>query len=1461
MSRHSVKSAQNNAPTIKMGANGNIVIGLRSSDLGLPEKLQALNMDRYRIISPLRNRIDNKDLSSQPANFLSNSDDSIASYSTPIHFASGAMSVSLGLDNEYTDSSAQLLNSGILWGDTSINMYERELQCEKKKRDDILAEMARLQKLKEDEERKAKEKVIIDKRLMARVVSLLFSRHFNFDHDFRNSAVLKNPAVSVDLTIPHSSFGNIGENLIGSRPSTAKSLATSNSVIEDSPQTKMNIDVPPFRPQSPPSRPRTQENLGSIHSIASIGSSSGQSQVTESQKSTPTKAGFSKIREKLMNLSKFVVGHSNRKVMLNWHVLEARFSKSVYLKTEMVRDSSGLVHPVKHAALPLSTLLGILCSPKVRIGFNELPGILQKFDFPASEVVRARKIAAVKAILGPNNGEGIKQAMALKLELQKLTQEDEILVTLEEIRGVIFSQDPTERALEIERLEKEKDRVMSALIEEKKKKDEIKEKAEARKKKMMDDFMDCLRMIQFPRGALTVYRHSLLSSLFVYCQKAVAAYHAERDVTVSEEIVTLLGIDAFPSFIRQSLALSVKKKRKADQDMSQLKQDTASLEDDGEDERADQVPTPNVAPDAMGLTSPSQPRRKLTRTGSFLSKKSFMAQGGGIKAALATIGFNGNFRLKIHGPPTFLNLLLETVSYGKGLNGLAYRDVVEMLQAYCATRIQGIVRGFLKRWRFQAARRKWRILFLEHKRKNFMAWATLTRHNFDTRRFCWRRLTKWRYYTRRLKVKRELFRLCYWPFFVWRRWSTRCAVAKEKSKFLVSRVMPTILEMKIFRAWKTWSQGELHIKNRAIMYFKGLQKKALRKSLRWFHRWTVRRKAIRKAWFKGGSSMYSKHLFLIKNTPFLLWKSLLFYKKLVRERVMHYAQDFHHWLYPQLEFIAPPNRTDRRKLLEAKRIEAQTAVEEMSSASLKKSKKDRKKRSDSQSSFHSQNSELPSGSIGSSTGPSLSTTRSSRVLAREESGSTLSKMKKKYRPDAQAVARLQAVFTSTRPGFPWKSDIRRQRLDFEVYSDGEEEDEEGYFPFPSTMESIYEVNVKSLHPLISPEDVPFLQVTKPFVLETAAVLARKYLLVEKWSLFEKAMRFHRVAKRAWQNWRIFSHVRRNARQARKKYQNQKKRLVFDALLGWMHRDPRYVKEEVILTQADNLGNAVRNFRLEKMARRRQAAVDIKEIFGQDYDMIPRTTLSSISSMDPARTTASSPSIEGLTLMDPSRKVEGNEALMVNEPLAGATLGEMSPLVVNPSTPALAPLPAPVGTLDSIHPSSSPVLSIDTQPVDNSLQILPSETSALRPSTQENPTQSSLSSSSSSSSELTLAERRAMYRRPDLLQWDRQDRDQDLKLAEEMMQICHVYRQEASLMAVEADAQALEFKKERAEKVRILRDIFSSEDRITDDALALEMDYVDKFKIHAAQILVNVIYKIYLEVQTALSKEEAKKYFR
>lgn len=55
--------------------------------------------------------------------------------------------------------------------------------------------------------------------------------------------------------------------------------------------------------------------------------------------------------------------------------------------------------------------------------------------------------------------------------------------------------------------------------------------------------------------------------------------------------------------------------------------------------------------------------------------------------------------------------------------------------------------------------------------KVFFAWKKCIHNILDAKKICKRRFFAWRNYLRKVKKLRELFRSCFWPFHVWRRYT------------------------------------------------------------------------------------------------------------------------------------------------------------------------------------------------------------------------------------------------------------------------------------------------------------------------------------------------------------------------------------------------------------------------------------------------------------------------------------------------------------------------------------------------------------------------------------------------------------------------------------------------------------------------------------------------------------------
>ena len=92
-----------------------------------------------------------------------------------------------------------------------------------------------------------------------------------------------------------------------------------------------------------------------------------------------------------------------------------------------------------------------------------------------------------------------------------------------------------------------------------------------------------------------------------------------------------------------------------------------------------------------------------------------------------------------------------------------------------------------------------------------------------------------------------------------------------------------------------------------------------------------------------------------------------------------------------------------------------------------------------------------------------------------------------------------------------------------------------------------------------------------------------------------------------------------------------------------------------------------------------------------------------------------------------------------------------------------------------------------------------------------------------------------------------------------------FSQKVTVQSIE-NVQVSDIRHERVrfEEARIqnmLGEVLDDESKETNRAIALQTEYATNFKTKMAEIMLNTIYKVYVEVQVSMIKEEAKIYFR
>ncbi len=912
--------------------------------------------------------------------------------------------------------------------------------------------------------------------------------------------------------------------------------------------------------------PEVRYRLSKVDSSMSVGS--GSLTIDESLDSTPAYLQPSEqeakvaelnqflpvslIREQLHNLDAFVFGNSNRKMLSNWLVIEGKFLASNVQKAILKKNpQTGLNYTVQHKALPISTLTATLCSTRVKIKHTELAGLYALFkDFGLNisfeELFYSRCLAAARALLSNAQASGQPHDEKIEADITRILNEmphlEDLVVTLDEMRDVVFAKEPDARALQLEQVEKQRESMVAEHLEEKKKKVEMNERAEQRKAKATADFKSYLREIQFSKGIITIGRLDSLHQIIENCHKLIAEVESTNDVKFPPDLVDLLGIDCFPLHTRKGLSAVFK----------------------------------------PSLKSPA-----LKRQGSMLPSP-------GERKMNARIGYEGQARIPLWGPPSLLEVIKLAVSFGRGLRGFSYRDVVELLQSYCSTRLQAFVRAYLRRYRFRAARGKWRIIFGRVKALYFSAWARESQHQVAMRRHCWRKIKVWRQYRVKAEWRRMLFRQCYWPFYVWRRYSQKLATAREKAKFLCGRVIPTIWKMRCYRAWKRHARYTLELRQRGQKHYRGVLLKKASSLIGFLHEWAHQNKILRKSWFKDGLIRMKKNIYKCKNIPFQIWRAYVVYKKVATARAKLKAPSFFRNMFPNAAFKTPVSRMDRKKKMRVLWLKAEREERKKRKAEEEAYEKLRKQESVKRPAGGLQraNSGKP-GSAAGGPGASAGAVQADPEAPLEEE---------------EEEDELEHYLSM----FDWNIDVSAAGVVDVDEVEGDFEDKEDFdnIELPQVASNVYENQVSTLFGV---RDLHFLAFCDVGIQRDVEGLRDGIIMAEQWRMLENSFRFQKFARRALYHLRDNARIRRNATDSIYALNMKRKLMAFHALYIWMKKvnnvDPGApggdedtaaalsamsvdVNDQ---TDAERLSNMVRNSRLHRMLRRRAAISDMKEM--------------------------------------------------------------------------------------------------------------------------------------------------------------------------------------------------------------------------------------------------------------------------
>ncbi|ETV95425.1 hypothetical protein H310_11297 [Aphanomyces invadans] len=162
--------------------------------------------------------------------------------------------------------------------------------------------------------------------------------------------------------------------------------------------------------------------------------------------------------------------------------------------------------------------------------------------------------------------------------------------------------------------------------------------------------------------------------------------------------------------------------------------------------------------------------------------------------------------------PVVLNALLQTYGRNRGLDDVDLEDAAHVFHDVAANAIQNGARQYFARQATFWFPERQEFFAFQLKKRVFRTWRDRARQLRHQRHVVFRKFVAWRYRMLLATRYRELYRICFWPLYVWKRYVQFVLLSRGKALFL-RRVVHTYVQLRIVRGWrryvarKQWGRG------------------------------------------------------------------------------------------------------------------------------------------------------------------------------------------------------------------------------------------------------------------------------------------------------------------------------------------------------------------------------------------------------------------------------------------------------------------------------------------------------------------------------------------------------------------------------------------------------------------------------------------------------------------------------
>ncbi|OQR84122.1 hypothetical protein ACHHYP_13864 [Achlya hypogyna] len=215
--------------------------------------------------------------------------------------------------------------------------------------------------------------------------------------------------------------------------------------------------------------------------------------------------------------------------------------------------------------------------------------------------------------------------------------------------------------------------------------------------------------------------------------------------------------------------------------------------------------------------------------------------------------------------------LLQSFSRNRCLEDLELDEAAHVFHDIAATVLQKGAVAFLERRAiFDCPERQ---AFLAHKlqKRLFRLWRANAVVSIARRGMLLRKFVAWKYLMVCGKWYRELFRVCFWPLYVWKRWTQFVIISRAKAIFL-RHVFDTYYLLRHTRAWRAFVVAKQALLAELARRKQERDTRTLKTILDKWRPWAAYGQRIRKIWQKSGLCLQFQTKYYTTKMALYLWR-------------------------------------------------------------------------------------------------------------------------------------------------------------------------------------------------------------------------------------------------------------------------------------------------------------------------------------------------------------------------------------------------------------------------------------------------------------------------------------------------------------------------------------------------------------------------------------------------------------